>query len=101
MISEEDLASGPGPGLITHELLCSRVSLKYKKEQRKLLTYTSEGEQRVPPLLVFSKGILYFLISYHNKSRMSQGRKDLTRPHNLHFKITEFTRRFSGRRNGP
>ena len=39
MISkEEDLASGCGPGLITQELLCSKVLLKSKTEQRKLQT---------------------------------------------------------------
>ena len=55
MISyEEGLASGPGTGLITQELLCSRVLLKYKNGQRKLLTQTSEGGWRVPHLLVFS-----------------------------------------------
>ena len=38
VISEEDLASGPRPGLITQELLCSRVLFKYEMGQRKLLT---------------------------------------------------------------
>ena len=39
MISEEeDLASGLWPGLIIQELLCSKVLLKYKREQRKFKT---------------------------------------------------------------
>ena len=42
VISEEDLALGPG--LITQEFLCSRVLLKYDKGQRKLLTQTSVGD---------------------------------------------------------
>ena len=50
VISEgEDVPSGPGAGLITQELLCSRVLLKEEKGQKKLLTQTSEGEWRVPP----------------------------------------------------
>ena len=57
MISE-DLASGPG--LITQELLYSRVLLKYKKGQRKLLTKTSEGGWRVPPFASVNKGVIYF-----------------------------------------
>jgi len=36
VIFEEDLALGPG--LITQEILCSRVLLKNEKGQRKLLT---------------------------------------------------------------
>ena len=65
----KDLVSGPG--LITQVLLCSRVLLKYEKGQRKLLTQTSEGGQRVPPLISVSKGVMYFLISYYNKSKES------------------------------
>ena len=41
MISEEDLALGPGIRVDdskAQELLCSRVLLKYKKGQGKLLT---------------------------------------------------------------
>ena len=41
-----------GPGLITQELLCSRVLLKYEMGQRTLLTQTSEGGWRVPSSLV-------------------------------------------------
>ena len=48
MISkEEDLALGLGPGLVTQELLCSKVLLKYNKEQRKLQTDIRRG-WRVP-----------------------------------------------------
>ena len=75
---EDDLALGPG--LITQELLCSRVLSKYEKRQRKLLTPTSEEGQRVPPLVSLSKGAVYFLnwlLQYIK--RMSQGCKDLTR----------------------
>ena len=38
MISEEDIVQDQGPGLITQELLCCRVSFKYEKGQRKFLT---------------------------------------------------------------
>ena len=41
-----------GPGLITQELFCSRILLKYEKGQIKLLTQTSEGGWKVPPLLM-------------------------------------------------
>ena len=41
-----------GTELIIQELLCSRILLKYKKGQRKLLTQTSEAGQRMPPSLV-------------------------------------------------
>ena len=45
VISKVDLALGQGPGLITQELLGSRVLLK---GQRKVLTQTLEGGQRMP-----------------------------------------------------
>ena len=58
-----------GPGLITQELLCSRVLLKYKKGERKLLTQTSEGGWRAAPSLVLARELYTFLISYYNKSK--------------------------------
>ena len=48
--------------MITQELLCRRVLLKYEKGQRKLLTQTSEGGQRVPPSLVLARGLDTFLL---------------------------------------
>jgi len=55
--------------LITQELLYSKVLLKYKKGQRKLLTQISEGGWRMPPSLALAKGVIYFLTSYYNKSK--------------------------------
>ena len=46
--------------LITQELLCSRVLLRYEKGQRMLLTQTSEGGQRVPPLTSLIEAFTYF-----------------------------------------
>ena len=57
VISEEELQD-QGPGLITQKLLCSKVLLKYKKEQRKLLI--SEGGQGLSHLLVLEKEVTYF-----------------------------------------
>ena len=51
VISEE--LQDQGPGLITQKLLCSKVLLKYKKGQRKLLI--SEGGQGLSYLLVLEK----------------------------------------------
>ena len=39
---------------------CVAVLLKYKKEQRKLLTQTSEERWRVPPLASASKRVIHF-----------------------------------------
>ena len=55
--------------MITQELLCSRVLLKYKRRQRKLLTQTSEGGQRVPHSLVLARELYIFSIGYNNKSK--------------------------------
>ena len=62
MISEEeDLALGPGPGLITQEHLCNRVLLKCKKGQREFLTETSEkGHQESAPLTSLRKALYTF-----------------------------------------
>ena len=46
--------------MITQELLCSRVLLKYKMGQRKLMIKTSEEGQRVSPLLVLARKIYSF-----------------------------------------
>ena len=54
-ISEEDLASGQGTRLDHSELLCGRIFITIIKDQRKLLTQTSEGGWRVPPSLVLSR----------------------------------------------
>ena len=64
MISEEeDLALGPGIRLDHSVLLCSRSFITVKKD-RKLLTYTSEGGQRVPPLASFIKALYTFSVGY-------------------------------------
>ena len=55
--------------MITQELLYSRVLLKYKKGQRKLLTQTSEGGWRVHPSLVLARESYTFLIGYYNKPK--------------------------------
>lgn len=56
LISEEDLASDRDQGLITKELLCSKVLLRYeKKKQRKLLTKTSEGGMESATSLVLAR----------------------------------------------
>ena len=61
MISEEDLTLDQGPGLITQGHLCNRVLLKRKKEQRKLLTETSEGgHQESTPLTSLIKALYTF-----------------------------------------
>ena len=62
VISEEDLASmGPGIRLDHSRAFVVQSFIKVKKGQRKLLTYTSERGQRVPPLASLSKGVIYFL----------------------------------------
>ena len=55
--------------MITQELMCIRVLLKYEKGQRELLTQTSEGGHRVPPSIVLAKKLYTFLIGYYNKSK--------------------------------
>ena len=54
--------------MITQELLYSRVLLKYKKGQRKLLTQTSEGGWKVSPSLVLARELYTFKIDYYSKS---------------------------------
>ena len=49
-----------GPGLITQELLCSRVFLKEEKGQRKLLTQTAEEGRREAPLLMLARELYTF-----------------------------------------
>ena len=57
-----------GPGLITQELLYSRDLLKWKGTEKPSDIDIRRGP-RMPHSLVFSKGIIYFLISYYNKSK--------------------------------
>ena len=40
-----------------------------EKGQKKLLTQTSEGEQRVPPSLVLARGLYAVSIGYYSKSK--------------------------------
>ena len=56
------------PGLITQELLCSRVLLKYKKGQRKLLTDFRRGTESAP-LLVLARVLYTFSVGYYSKSK--------------------------------
>ena len=60
VIVEEDLTLGPGTRLNHSRDLYSRVLLKQEKGQRKLLTQTSEGGQRVPPLIVLARELYTF-----------------------------------------
>ena len=61
MISEEeDLAMDQGPGLITQELLCSRVLLKYKKGAEKASDIDIRRRMESAPLVSLSKGAIYF-----------------------------------------
>ena len=52
---EEDLASGPGTGHDHSRLFYSRVLLKYKNRQRKLLTDIKRGDGECPTPASFSK----------------------------------------------
>ena len=52
MISEEDLASGPG--LLTQELLYSRVLLKYEKGQKASDIDFRRGTESAPLLVLAS-----------------------------------------------
>ena len=75
VISRQDLIWDQGPGLITQELVYSKVLLKYEKGQRKRLTLTSEEGRRVPHSLVLEKGVTYFLkllitVNQKNVSRL-------------------------------
>ena len=61
--------------MITQELLCSRVSLKYEKGQEKASDIDIEVEQRMPPLASVSKGATYFFklvitVNQKNVSRL-------------------------------
>ena len=46
---EEDLAVGPGTGLITQELLCSRVLLKWKRDRESFWHRYQKGDRECPP----------------------------------------------------
>ena len=52
---EEDLALGPGSSLITQELLCSRVLLKYEKTSEKASDIDIRRGWRVPHSLILAK----------------------------------------------
>ena len=59
VISEEDLALGPGTRLDHSRALVKQSFIKVKKGQRKLLTQTSEGGQGAL-LTGLSEGAVYF-----------------------------------------
>ena len=60
VISKEDLASGPGTRFDHSKAFVYQTLIKVKKGQRKLLTETSEGGQRVYPLLVLARELYSF-----------------------------------------
>ena len=60
MISEKDLASVQGPGLITQELLCSRVLLKWKRDRESFWHRLQKGEGECPFPLVLARELYTF-----------------------------------------
>ena len=72
VISKEDLASGPGTRLDHSRAFVQQSFIEVKREQRKLLTQTSEGARRVPTHQS-QQGLIYF----HQ-----------THSHNIHLKLT-------------
>ena len=79
-----------GSGLITQELLCSKVLLKYKRGQRKLLTQTSQGEWTAPHLLVLARELyIFYLVIIINQKNISRLQRSYQiHSHNLHFHVT-------------
>ena len=71
VISEEDLASGPRPGLITQELLCSRVLLKWKRDRESFWHRHQKGGGECPHPLVLAVELYTFSIAYYSKSKES------------------------------
>ena len=55
--------------MITQELLYSKVLLKYKKGTGKASDIDIRRGKETAPLASVSKGVIYFLISYYNKSK--------------------------------
>ena len=68
VISEEDLASGPGTSLDHSRVLCSRVLLKWKRDWESFWHKHQKGAESAP-LASVSKGVIYILINYYNKSK--------------------------------
>ena len=62
MISEEDLASGPGTRLDHSKAFVWQSFIEMKKGQGELLTQTSEGGWRVPPSLALARELCTFFI---------------------------------------
>ena len=59
VISEEDLASGPGTRLDHSRTFVQQSFIKVKNLQRKLLTQTSDSGRRVPHLLILSRTYIF------------------------------------------
>ena len=81
IFKEEDLASGPGTRLDgSLKSFCAAEFIKVTKgTERASDTDIRRGtESASTPSL--SKGVIYFLIGYYNKSKECQDCKDLTRP---------------------
>ena len=67
MISE-DIASGPETRLDHSGLLCGRSFITVKRTENTFDIDIRRG-WRVPHSLVFSEGIIYFLICYYGESK--------------------------------
>ena len=67
-VISEDLVSGPETSLAAQGSCVGEFLLQWK-ETEKTSDIDFRMGWRVPYSLVFSKGIIYFLISYYNKSK--------------------------------
>ena len=93
--------------MIPRELLYSRVLLKYKKGQRKLLDIDiRRGTESAPPSLVLSRPYILLSDLLQDSIYLKVKRLELTiersyqtHSHNILLKITRLVRRFLLRRN--
>ena len=69
-IISKDLASGPGPGLITQKLLCSSVLLEWKTDRESFWHRDIRSGTVSAPLASLSKRAIYFLIGYYSESKV-------------------------------
>ena len=59
-----------GPGLITQELLCSRVLLKWKRNRERFWHGHQKGNRECPPPpLVLARKLSTFSVGYYSKSK--------------------------------
>ena len=56
-------------GLITQELLCSRVLLKWKRDKESFWHRHQEVAESAPTLLVLAKELYTFSVGYYSKSK--------------------------------